>query len=162
MNPGAPEIRLVPYTDQYRDAFRSLNESWIRQWFQMEEKDIESLHHPRRTILDKGGHIVVALSGVKAVGVCALMKMDHPEFDYELAKMGVDTSYRGRGIGFKLGQAVLQKAKELGARNVYLESNTVLEPAISLYRKLGFQKIESTPSPYARCNIQMLISLQDG
>jgi GNAT superfamily N-acetyltransferase len=71
--------------------------------------------------------------------------------------MGVDPDYQGLGIGYALGKAVLQDARERGAKRVYLESNTILEPAIRLYRKLGFQAFEGRDSPYQRCNIQMEI-----
>lgn len=162
MSEAQGEVRLVPYSPEYRAAFKELNESWIRRYFKMEDKDYESLHHPKRNILDKGGYIVVALLDDRPVGVCALMKMDHPQYDYELAKMGVARQARGKGIGYLLGNAIIRKAKELGARNLFLESNTVLEPAISLYRKLGFKKIEGKPSPYQRSNIQMLIEFEPG
>ena len=36
-----------------------------------------------------------------------------------------------------------------------LESNTILDPAINLYRKLGFEPVQGGVSPYDRCNIQM-------
>jgi hypothetical protein len=36
-----------------------------------------------------------------------------------------------------------------------LESNTILEPAIALYRKLGFTEFSGVPSEYDRCNIHM-------
>jgi GNAT superfamily N-acetyltransferase len=74
---------------------------------------------------------------------------------YELAKMAVDEPARGKGIGWRLGRAVLARARELGAKRVYLESNTILEPAIKLYRQLGFRTIQGGASPYDRCNIQM-------
>ena len=69
--------------------------------------------------------------------------------------MAVDPKAQGKGIGNKLGRAVIRKAKELGARNLFLESNTELTAAINLYRKLGFQKIVGPPSQFERCNIQM-------
>ena len=47
----------------------------------------------------------------------------------------------------------------IGATRVYLESNTILEPAINLYRKLGFKSVEGGASPYGRCNIQMEVWL---
>jgi hypothetical protein len=34
-----------------------------------------------------------------------------------------------------------------------------LKPAISMYYKLGFKKVEDLPSPYERCNIQMELEL---
>ncbi len=47
------------------------------------------------------------------------------------------------------------KARAAGAWRVYLESNTMLKPAINLYYKLGFRKTAGPPSPYERSNIQM-------
>ncbi len=51
------------------------------------------------------------------------------------------------------------KAKELAANNIYLETNSILKPAISLYHKLGFQEIKGNISPYERSNYQMLLKL---
>jgi len=150
-------IELVPYNREYQQVFQKLNEAWIREFFKMEAKDYESLVHPKRAILDKGGEIIVALLDGKPVGVCALLQMDHPDYDFELAKMGVAETARGNGIGYLLGQAIIDRARERRARNLFLESNTILAPAISLYRKLGFKEIEWKPSPYERSNIQMLI-----
>lgn len=102
---------------------------------------------------------MVALYQEQPVGVCALIKKDHPVFDYELGKMAVSPAAQGKNIGFLLGKAILDKARALGARNVFLESNTLLKPAISLYYKLGFEKISGYPSPYERSNIQMMVEL---
>jgi len=150
-------IQLVPYEPKYKEAFKGLNEAWIRQYFKMEDKDFESLEHPEETISSKWGHIIVAISNNGAIGVCALMKSDQPEYTYELAKMGVAPEARGLGIGYKLGVAIIEKAIELGAPNLFLESNTILAPAISLYRKLSFKEIKGHPSPYEISNIQMLL-----
>ncbi|WP_459211619.1 GNAT family N-acetyltransferase [Aquimarina rhabdastrellae] len=153
------EITITPYISLYQDDFRILNETWIKRYFKMEDSDYKSLLNPQEYIIDNDGHILVALYNTKVVGVCALIKMDHPLFDYELAKMAVDSSIQGKGIGFLLGQAIIDKAKSLNAKNLYLESNTILEPAINLYYKLGFKKIEGIKSPYERCNIQMELTL---
>ncbi len=152
-------IQLVPYTAEYRQIFKQLNEAWIRQYFKMEDKDYESLDQPKESILDKGGHIIVALLNGRPVGVCALIKSETSKYPYELAKMGVAPEARGLGIGYRLGLAIIENAKELGAKSLFLESNTILEPAISLYRKLGFKEIQGYTSPYERSNIQMLLDL---
>lgn len=154
------DIRIVNYQPKYRKAFKELNEEWIKKYFKMESSDHKALDNPKENILDKDGHILVALSGNEPVGVCALIKMNDPEYDYELAKMAVSPKAQGKNIGWLLGQAILEKAKSLSASKVYLESNTVLTPAINLYYKLGFQKITGRPSPYERSNIQMGISLK--
>ena len=123
----------------------------------MEEADYKSLDRPQQYILDAGGHILIALYRDEPVGTCALLKMD--DETYELAKMSVSAQVRGKGIGLLLGRAIIEKARSLGAKRLYLESNTILQPAVSLYRKLGFEEIEGNTSPYERCDIQMELIL---
>ena len=155
----AMKVTIVPYEEKYRTIFKSLNEQWIRKYFEMEAMDHKALDHPKTYILDNGGHILVALYEGEAVGVCALIKAERAEYEFELAKMGVAPSAQGKGIGWLLGNAVIVKARAIGAKKLYLESNTVLGPAIALYRKLGFKKISGIPTPYARSNIQMELEL---
>jgi DNA-binding MarR family transcriptional regulator/predicted GNAT family N-acyltransferase len=147
------KVTLVDYTPEYSIAFKALNEEWITQNFKMEESDHKALDHPEEYIIDKGGHIFIAIYNGEAVGACALIRMDDKKF--EMAKMAVSPKAQGKSIGTLLGQACIDKAKELGADTIFLESNTKLKPAISLYRKLGFEKITGPPSPYERANIQM-------
>jgi N-acetylglutamate synthase-like GNAT family acetyltransferase len=150
-------VEIVDYQPQYKEIFKQLNEEWITTWFKMEEADYKSLDHPEEYILDKGGYILFALYNGEPVGTCALIKMDQHTF--ELAKMAVSPQAKGKGIGELLGKAIINKAKQAGATRIYLESNTILKPALSLYAKLGFKKITGPPSPYERANIQMELSL---
>lgn len=154
------EVQIVPYAHCYQPAFRSLNEQWITQHWQLEEHDIECIDHPKESIIDRGGHIFVALYRGKPVGVCALCKMDDPNYDYELAKLAVNPTAQGMGIGTLLCKAVIDKAKELGARNLFLESNTLLKPAIHTYKKLGFRELAEYHPAYARGDIQMELTLK--
>ena len=148
-------VQIVDYSPAYKEAFKTLNEEWISKYFKMEEADHKALDNPQKNIIAKGGHILVALLNDEPVGVCALLKMNDPVYEYELAKMAVSPAAQGKSIGWLLGKAAIDKAKELGANKLYLESNTRLEPAINLYHKLGFQKVVGHPTPYERCNIQM-------
>ena len=154
------DVQIVAYEDKYQAAFRSLNMEWISTYFQMEEADYKALDNPKEYILEKGGKIFVALYENEPVGVCALIKMNDPDYDFELAKMAVSPKIQGKSIGWLLGQTVIDAAKELGASKVYLESNTVLKPAINLYHKLGFKKVVGRVTPYERCNIQMEVQLK--
>lgn len=154
------DVQIVEYQPHYQSAFKSLNEEWISTYFEMEEADYKALDNPDEYILNKGGKIFVALYNGEPFGVCALMKIDDPTYDFEMAKMAVSPQAQGKNIGWLLGQAVINNAKELGASKVYLESNTILKPAVNLYYKLGFQKIAGHPTPYKRCNIQMELDLK--
>jgi len=151
------DVKIVAYEPQYHHAFKRLNEEWITQHFKMEEADHKSLDHAQEYILDKGGYIFIALYKGEAVGACALLKTSGKVF--ELAKMAVSPLAKGKGIGLLLGHAAIKKARKKGAKKLYLESNTILKPAINLYQKLGFKKVSGAPSPYERCNIQMELEL---
>lgn len=154
------EVRIIPYEPCHQPVFRSLNEQWITQHWQLEEHDIECLDRPQESILDKGGHIFVALYHGKPVGVCALCKMDDPAYDYELAKLAVSPDVRGKGIGYLLCKAAVDKARALGTKNIFLESNTLLKPAIHTYKKLGFRELAEYHPAYARGDIQMELTLK--
>ncbi|OMQ10562.1 bifunctional helix-turn-helix transcriptional regulator/GNAT family N-acetyltransferase [[Flexibacter] sp. ATCC 35103] len=149
------DVQIVDFEPQYLDAFKSLNVEWISTYFEMEEADYKALDNPQEYILDKGGKIFVALYRNEPVGVCALIKMKDSTYDFEMAKMAVSPNAQGKNIGFLLGQAIVKSAREMGAEKIYLESNTILKPAINLYYKLGFQKVYGLATPYKRCNIQM-------
>jgi DNA-binding MarR family transcriptional regulator/GNAT superfamily N-acetyltransferase len=151
------QVKIVEFDDSYQAAFRQLNEEWITKYFRMEESDYKALDHPTEYIIAGGGFIFMAVYKNEPVGTCALIRMDDGGF--ELAKMAVSPAAQGLGIGYLLGQACLAKAREQGAPRIYLESNTTLKPAISLYHKLGFRKTAGPPSPYERSNIQMEILL---
>ena len=153
------KITILDYQPKHQLAFKTLNEEWIKKYFKMENADRKALDNPKSYILDKGGKILVAVEGDLVLGVCALIKMKDQDYDYELAKMAVSPKAQGKGIGFLLGRAIIEKGQSLGAKKLYLESNTILTPAISLYEKLGFQKVAGHDTPYERCNIQMALRL---
>lgn len=148
---------VIDYQPEFKQAFTALNKEWISTYFKLEEADYKVLNDPDQSIIAKGGHIFVAVYEGEAVGVCALLRDTHAEYTFELAKMAVSPKVQGKGAGWLLAQAVIARAKSLGAQNLYLESNTVLKPAINLYRKLGFQEVSVCGSPYERCNIQMVL-----
>ena len=153
-------VAILEYGPEHRSAFQELNEEWITKYFKLEDADRKALYNPKGYILDNGGKILVAVQDDDVLGVCALLKMNGKKYDYELAKMAVSPKAQGKGIGYLLGNAVLQKARALGASSIYLESNTILKPAIALYEKLGFKKAAGYYTPYERCNIQMELHLK--
>ena len=153
------DVVIVPFEPKFKQAFKELNVQWISQYFEMEAADYKALDNPESYIINKGGKILVALYQGQVVGVCALIRMDDPNYDFEMAKMAVLPEARGRRIGWLLGTAIIETAKKAGAKKLYLESNTILKPAINLYYKLGFKKIPGGHSPYKRADIHMELDL---
>jgi ribosomal protein S18 acetylase RimI-like enzyme len=80
----------------------------------------------------------------------------HSSADVEIAKMAVAPAARGRGLGDRLMEASLEFARETGASRVIIVSNTVLAPAIRLYRKHGFVEVPlESDGRYQRANIRL-------
>lgn len=150
-------ISILAFEPRHAEAFAALNIAWVERFFTVEAKDREQLHDAKARILDKGGAILIAEDETgDAVGCVALVP--HGEGEVELAKMAVAESAQGRGVGRRLMEAALEQAREMGCRSVYLESNHVLVPAITLYERSGFRHLaagERPISPYARCDVYM-------
>jgi len=80
---------------------------------------------------------------------------------YELAKMAVAPSHRGRGIGEQLGSAAVSFARDVGADTVFLQTNSRLAGAIRLYERLGFRhRPDLHPSEYARADVYMELPIK--
>ena len=138
------------------DAFHDLNIAWIEKHFAVEDKDRKTLKQPDKYILGIGGRIIIAELDGKPVGTAALIPVNDDKV--ELAKMCVDETKRGAGIGKAIMKRVDVEAADMGVRSIWLESNTVLDAAMHLYKICGYETLvgdDCSPSPYQRCNIQM-------
>lgn len=151
-------IRVEPFRDDLGPHFEKLNLEWIERHFRVEARDREVLGDPRGEIVDRGGEVFFVLDGDDVLGTVAMIP--HGERVYELSKMAVDPASRGRGLGNRLMDAAIAWARGRGARRIFLESNTILVPAIELYRKHGFRTTRLGPSSeYERSNIEMTLDL---
>ncbi len=152
-------IVIRPFQSGDADAFRRLNEEWIKRYYRLEEKDMKTLGHPE-TIIEAGGQILIAVCGEEPVGCCALLQMGGGTF--EVSKMAVTEFHQGKGIGRLLLTTVIEEARRLGAHRLYLETNSDLRPAMNLYESLGFKHLSPekvTPSLYDRTNVFMELLL---
>ena len=150
------QLTILDYKPEHQPWFEKLNRDWIEKYFRMEPIDIAVLQNPEEHILKKGGSIVMASCDKEIAGTVAL-KYVEPGV-YEFTKMAVDEKFRGQKVGLRLSEAAIVKARQLGARKIILYSNTVLVPAISLYRKLGFKEIP-VDAVYKRSDIKMELML---
>ena len=133
--------------------FVELNNAWIEHYFELEEHDRKIAADPGMIIRD-GGHILTITENDRVVGCCALFKND--DENYELARMTVAESERGKGIGKILMENIFSFARRIGAKRLFLISNTKLEAAIQLYTLYGFKTtFEGQHPSYRRGNIVM-------
>jgi DNA-binding MarR family transcriptional regulator/predicted GNAT family N-acyltransferase len=151
------EVQIIDYQSIHRDSFKNLNVAWIEKFFKIEPSDLAQLENPEGYIIEKGGWVLLAQIGDEIVGTAALVK-DSDTF-FELVKMAVDERHQGKQIGKKLALAAIEKAREMGAKQLFLESNRKLAPALNLYKSVGFREVKLSESPYQRADIQMLLDL---
>jgi len=146
------DVEIVPYEPAHRAAFRDLNRAWIEAYFAVEPADLELIEHPEH-VLAAGGEIHMArrTSG-ELVGTAALLC--HGDGAFEVAKMAVTPSQRGRGIGKRLLERLIERFEARGGTRLTLETNSKLAPALALYHRFGFVEAPfETPSEYARADL---------
>lgn len=146
-------VEIIPFSEPLAPRFKELNMAWLRKYFYVEAIDEEMLSHPKQHIIDKEGFIFFAKTDGEIAGTFALMKQ--ADGSYELGKMAVDESLRGKKIGNAMLEFCLAEAKRRGIEKLILFSNTILLPAIHLYKKFGFEEVPVGQSEYKRSNIKM-------
>lgn len=157
-------MQIIDFRPDLAPAFKALNEAWITRHFALERQDIEVLEDPFGKIIAPGGAVMFVGErrddGVEIAGCVALKPMDDGGF--EVAKMAVKDGYKGLGLGRMLMQACVDRAVAEGGTRLYLETNSALAPALSLYRSFGFRDMPGKsrgPGDYERVDVWMELRL---
>ena len=150
-------IEIIDYNEKYHADFKRMNLEYLDKYNLTETHDILVLDNPGEIILGKGGFLWLAKAGEEIVGTVGIMPEGHGIF--ELIKMCVAESWRGRGISKLLMDTCLQKVKELGGEKLILFSNHQLQTALKLYTKYGFKNVEVTDSPFETADVKMELEL---
>ena len=87
----------------------------------------------------RGAFWIVRDDTTRVVGSVGVDRMD--ERTSELHRLYVDASLRGRGIGQRLVETVLEWSRGHGLTRVVLWSDTRFENSHRLYRRLGFAQL---------------------
>lgn len=99
---------------------------------------------------DQGGELLLALCDSQAAGCVAMRRLDLKSG--EMKRLYCRSAFRGRGIGRRLAQAILDSARELGYTRICLDTMPVMVEARRLYESLSFVPNDSfspTPTPGA-------------
>ncbi len=104
----------------------------------------------------------VAEDDGEIVGACGIYPTEGmPDGCIELVKLYVAASHRGTGLGKRLMEMSIAKAKAIGKTEIYLETLPELHIAVGLYEHLGFEYL---PSPYGNsghfaCDLWMRLNI---
>jgi ribosomal protein S18 acetylase RimI-like enzyme len=64
----------------------------------------------------------------------------HPSGRVEIKRMRVHPDHQRRGVGQAMLDHLEARAAELGYTGIYLDTTTLQEPAIALYKKNGYRE----------------------
>jgi putative acetyltransferase len=126
---------------EVRELFREYAGSLdIDLCFQNFEEELASLpgdYAPTR------GALFVARSANGLVGCCAMRPLDTADYPNacEMKRLYVRPSLRGRGLGRRLAEAVMQAARQAGYAFILLDTLNEMETARAMYQELGFVEV---------------------
>ena len=123
---------------EYTDMLVAGDPSFAR-YLDLQNYD-EELRHLEGKYGPPGGKLILAREDGKAAGCIALKEMD--EERCELKRLYVRPAFRGRGLGRELTDRIIAAARELGYREMLLDTLPFLQSAQRIYRAAGFREIE--------------------
>ena len=92
------------------------------------------------------GRLLIALRDGQAAGCIALRRFDADTG--EVKRLWVRPAFRGTGLGRRLAGQVIMEARNSGYSRLVLDTLSSMDPAIALYRSLGFRDIAAYyPNP---------------
>lgn len=146
-------MTIVPYEAKYKEAFLSLNRSWIEEMFTLEAEDLREMENIE-PYLARGGNIFFALDDGGAVMACCMVA-PRDDGDWEIMKLAAAGMYTGTGAGNACLQACIRYARDRGVRKLLIVSNRRCVQALHLYRKNGFTEIpvDRKKFPFERADI---------
>jgi ribosomal protein S18 acetylase RimI-like enzyme len=136
------KIQIVPIAEKHIEGFHACLDSVARERRYLgfiEAPPLESVHGFVLSNLERDIPQFVALHEETVIGWCDISPRWLEGFTHcGRLGMGVHKDFRGMGIGTKLIERTISKAKEKALERIELEVFASNIPAIKLYEKIGF------------------------
>jgi ribosomal protein S18 acetylase RimI-like enzyme len=132
----------------FQEYAASLDISLCFQGFDEELASLPGKYAPPR------GRLLLAWRGNESAGCVALRPLE-PD-TCEMKRLYVRPAYRTGGVGRLLAERVIHEAATAGYRRMRLDTLPIMEPALQLYRRLGFREI----APYTANPVKGAVFLE--
>ncbi|MCR5630043.1 GNAT family N-acetyltransferase [Eubacterium sp.] len=129
---------IVEYRKEYKQDVFSFTDNCFRELGKKFEPD--GRHYFYNDIETYFDVFFCLILDNKVVGTVGLKKIN--DDTVELKALYLSKELRGQGLGFKLINSVIDKAKEKGYKLILLDSMSKYKEALKLYEKVGFIKTE--------------------
>lgn len=144
-------MKIIPFTEKYRQDFIDINTNWIVSNFgALEEHDIESFKSIDEQ-MEAGAMIFFAVENDMVLATCMAAPMEGTT--WEICKLGANKDFSRKGAGSAVFEASMRWALEYGAERLFIVTNTKLKIALHIYEKYGFKEIKLADYGYTRGNI---------
>ena len=137
------DFEIVPIKEEYVESFHKALDAVCRERKYLAMFEAYPIESTRQFILNNIKNEIpqfIVLCENEVVGWCDIIP-DNKKISRHCGRlgMGVIKKYRHHGLGEKLLNATIEKAKEIGLERVELEVFEDNEIAINLYKKNGFE-----------------------
>ncbi|MFN3536733.1 MAG: GNAT family N-acetyltransferase [Brevundimonas sp.] len=144
---------LDAVTDLFRAYAASLSVDLAYQNFEMELAGMPGAYEP------PGGELFIARSASGTALGCVALRLLQGDGAGEMKRLFLTPAARGRGVGRALTQAVIDKAADLGCRELRLDTLPDMTAAIGLYEAMGFRRIDPYYAPTPPGTVFMALTL---
>ena len=138
-------VNGLDYPREIAELFREYTDMLVEgdpkfaYYLELQDYD-EELRHLEHKYGPPRGKLILAMENGEAVGCIAIKEMD--ETRCELKRLYVRPAWRGRGLARTLTEMDIAAAREMGYREMLLDTLPFLQAAQRLYRSVGFREIE--------------------
>jgi len=134
------QVQSGPDVDLARGLFREYQRSLnVDLCFQDFEKELDTLPGEYAPPF---GRLLLLYEDNDLAGCVALRKID--DETCEMKRLFVRPDFRGRQLGKRLAEAVIDESRVIGYKRMKLDTLPIMTTAITMYRSLGFKPT----SPY--------------
>lgn len=126
---SGPDIDLA--RELFREYQRSLNVDLCFQDFEKELATLPGEYAP------PFGRLFLWFEEEDLAGCVALRKID--DETCEMKRLYVRPDFRGRQLGKRLAEAVIEESRVIGYKKMKLDTLPIMTTALTMYRSLGFK-----------------------
>lgn len=133
-------LKIVEYTDKYKEKVVELLAEIILKEFEMQENLEDIKNYDYNNYKNNGGNFWVAIDENDEVKATAAIENDLLKKEAKLVRVYLHQEHRGCGIATQMLNVAIDFVREMEYNKITLGTYQKLERAINFYEKHGFKE----------------------